>query len=339
MGLAAAPIVDRFDRRLVVLIGLIGLILGTLACALAPGYLSLIAARALAGACGGLLNSQILAIVGDVIPFERRGRAMGMVMSSFSIASVMGVPFGLWLANLMNWHLPFLALSAVTLAALVLARFWLPELSGHLGQSRPRLKVVGLVQSVLNSPNERQALAFMGLLSMSQFLVVPFVSPAMVANVGLREDQLPLIYFFGGLFTVFSSPLVGMLSDKISKTTVFTFFAFLNMIPCFLISVLTPVPLWLALTVTTAFFVCSNGRFVPATSLITAAVTSERRGGFMSLVSTVQSLAAGLATGLAGLIVTKGPSGELQNFVWAGVLSLGLGFFAIAVGRRLRAVQ
>ena len=103
-GLAAATYVDRFDRKrlLLTLYGLFAL--ATLACGLAPGYGFLMAARVAAGLFGGVLSALAQTIVADVVPFERRGRAMGIVMSSFSVSTVAGVPLGLLMSNHWGWH-------------------------------------------------------------------------------------------------------------------------------------------------------------------------------------------------------------------------------------------
>src|SRR5207247_7883616 len=119
---------DRFDRKSALLGIYSGFTLGTLFCALAPNYPLLVAARVVAGAFGGVGGALILAIVGDVIPEERRGAAMGLVMSSFSVASICGVPLGLFLASHLDWHVPFFALAGLSTRVLGAAAFVLPSL-------------------------------------------------------------------------------------------------------------------------------------------------------------------------------------------------------------------
>ena len=91
-GIAAGFFLDRFDRKTSLVCLYFGFAAGTLACGLAPTYQLLVAARAIAGAFGGVTGATILATIGDVIPEYRRGAAMGMVMSAFSVASIFGVP-------------------------------------------------------------------------------------------------------------------------------------------------------------------------------------------------------------------------------------------------------
>src|SRR5256884_8988203 len=71
VGLLAAPFIDRFDRRKLLLFAYAGFIAGTLACALSQNAAALLTARALSGAFGGLSISMIMAIIGDVVPAVR----------------------------------------------------------------------------------------------------------------------------------------------------------------------------------------------------------------------------------------------------------------------------
>ena len=115
MGVVAAWFLDRFDRKKALLCLYGGFAAGTLACALAPSFPFLVAARFLAGGFGGVATATILAIIGDAVPPARRGQAMGTLFSSFSLASIAGVPFGVFLSNHLGWHAPFFVLTGVSL--------------------------------------------------------------------------------------------------------------------------------------------------------------------------------------------------------------------------------
>jgi predicted MFS family arabinose efflux permease len=99
--------IDNFDRKKALMNMYLGFLLGTLACALSPTYTILVLSRILTGLFGGLLMALVFSIIGDVIEEKRRGTAMGYVSTSFSLASVLGVPFGLFIASFWNWHAPF----------------------------------------------------------------------------------------------------------------------------------------------------------------------------------------------------------------------------------------
>lgn len=131
-GFLSALFIDRFDRKHAMLGLYFGFTIGTLACALAPTYSLLLAARVVAGAFGGVLGALILAVIGDAIPEHRRGAATGKVMAAFSVASIAGVPVGLYLASVTSWHAPFYLLAGLSFLVLI-ASFWLlPTMRGHL---------------------------------------------------------------------------------------------------------------------------------------------------------------------------------------------------------------
>src|SRR5258706_12504183 len=161
-GIGTALFLDRFDRKRALLALYFGFAIGTFFCAVAPTYHLLVVARAVAGAFGGVAGALILAIVGDVIPEQRRGAAMGLVMSSFSVASICGVPIGLMLASTFNWHVPFFALAGLSLIVLGAAARVLPRLRGHLPEAREQNPVAQIV-AVLSHTDHQIPFTFMAL--------------------------------------------------------------------------------------------------------------------------------------------------------------------------------
>src|SRR6267142_567677 len=250
-GVASGFFLDRFDRK-VALLGLyLGFTLGTLCCALAPNYTLLVAARAITGAFGGVTGALILAIIGDVVPEQRRGAAMGLVMSAFSVASICGVPLGLMLASNINWHVPFFVLAGLSMVILLAAARALPRLRGHLrnaGEDHP----VARMLAVLAHPDHQVAFVFMALLTFTGFIIFPIMANYMVMNVGLSEQQLPLIYLAGGLCTVFSLNWIGKWADRDGKLRVFTFMSLSAIIPIVALTNLPRVPLAAAIATSTA---------------------------------------------------------------------------------------
>lgn len=334
-GFFTAFIIDRFDRKRFLQMLYAGFLLGTFACGLAPGYYTLLAARIFTGLFGGVLGAVILAIIGDVIPFERRGQAMGFVMAAFSIASVFGVPFGLYIATNLTWHAPFLFLGVLAMPVSFLIWKFVPSMNKHVATGDP-LSVKQVITNITSNANQRKALTLMMVLMFGHFSIIPFLSPYMVANVGFTEHQLTYIYFFGGAFNIVASPLIGKLTDKVGKRIVFQWFVLINCIPVFFITHLWQVPLWVALSITTFFFIMSGGRFIPAQAMVTATVDPKNRGSFMSIVSSMQQLCAGLAAYIAGLIIVKQPDGSLQNYNWVGIISIVSALFTIYLVTRIR---
>lgn len=337
-GFLSALFIDRFDRKHAILALYLGFTIGTLACALAPTFSMLLLARIVAGGFGGVLGALVLAVIGDAIPEERRGAATGKVMAAFSVASIAGIPIGLYLASETSWHAPFYLLAALSFLILVGAVKFLPEMRGHLTNG-VRLNPFSVLKEILQKRNLQWAMALMVTLTMAGFLVVPFLSPFMVANVGFGEAQLSYIYLFGGLATVFTSQWAGRLADKYGKAKIFSYAAFLSLIPIILITNLPPVPHYIALMVSTLFFILFGARFVPAMALITSSVEPKLRGSFMSINSCVQQASAGVAALISGMIVQESATGQLLYFHWDGYLACAITLLAIWTVRYLKPVS
>jgi predicted MFS family arabinose efflux permease len=321
-ALLCAFYIDRFDRRKALLFLYFGFVVATLLCALAPGYHMLLAARVVAGAFGGVAGAAVYSIVADVIPESRRGTAMGTIMIAFPISSVIGVPFGLTLANWFDWRAPFLMLTLISAAVLVAAWKIVPRLRGHVAEARAASPLRQSL-ALFADTNHRRAFALMAVLIFGGFSVIPFISPYAVANVGLKETDLPWLYLWGGLATVFSSRLIGRLSDIRGKRETFTLIAAISILPLLITTNLPPVPVWMAVLASVVFMVFVSGRFVPAMAIVTAAAQPAQRGSFMSFNSAIQQLAMGAASLTSGVIIGQDAAGRLTGYWIAGLIAVG----------------
>ena len=131
-GVLYGVIADRFARKTLLQFCFVGFMGGTLLCALSTGFETLLVGRIVAGCFGGVLNGIVFAMVTDLIPFQRRGAAMGVVMSSFSIASVIGVPIGLALANRFGWEISFLFIVLTSFPIWIASFLVFPKLDSHI---------------------------------------------------------------------------------------------------------------------------------------------------------------------------------------------------------------
>lgn len=336
-GLVTATFIDRFDRKRILTVAYTMFTIGTLGNALAPTYELLLFARIFTGAFGGILGAQVLSIIGDVIPLERRGKAMGFIMAAFSVASIVGVPTGLYIADKTSWHAPFFLLGGLAAIVSVLIYTKIPSLKGHI-DTEGKPKIFQAFERIINNPLQRKGLLFFSLLVLGQFTVVPFITPYMINNVGFSQSQIPLIYLVGGSLTVFSSPIVGRLVDKFGRQKVFTIMALISITPLFLLTNLPPVEIAVALVVTGSLFIFISGRMIPANTIMTSLVKPQNRGSFMNVHMAITHVTMGLAATTAG-IITKDSNGELHNFNYVGYLAITASVIAIFLVRRLKAVS
>jgi predicted MFS family arabinose efflux permease len=339
VGFLFAFVADRFDRKSVLLFSFLCFTAGTISCGFANSYGFLLAARIFTGAFGGVMNALVYSIIADAFPFERRGAAMGVVMASFSFAAAIGVPLGLFLASLADWHLPFHALGGAGILISIGIYLYIPALRAHIGKGAEDERIFDFLLNIGRTKNLLKALLFMFLMVMGQFVVIPFISPYMVSNMGISEKELTYVYLLGGGATFFTNPWIGRLSDKYGKPKVFTILALLSVIPLFIVTNVQETALWIVLLVSVFFFVTISGRVVPGMTMITSAVEPQHRGSFMSINSAVQQFSSAGAAMIGGMIVMTDASGKLLNYQYAGYLAIAATLLCVVVSRRLKAVE
>jgi DHA1 family inner membrane transport protein len=337
-GIFASLFVDRFARRTAFLAIYAGFLAGTLACGLAPTYEWLLAARVLTGAFGGVLGGMAMAIVGDVFPEHRRGRATGALMSAFALASVVGVPVGLTLGQQFGWHAPFLTLALLGVPIIFVAAKALPRLDAHLNADRPHEHSFARLKATFTEPNHLRAFAMTTSVMFGAFTVVPFLSPYLVSNVGIPESKLAVVYIVGGVLTLVGSPIAGRLADRFGKLRVYRIIAPLFAVVLVAATNLPPVSLTMAALVMAALMVCNAGRMVPAMAMITSSVVPERRGGFLGANSAIQHIAAGVGASVGGLILTTAADGTMENYPLVGLLGVAATLLSLWLAGRIRIV-
>jgi predicted MFS family arabinose efflux permease len=335
VGFFGALYADHFDRKKFLIFNFTGFIIGTFMCAIAGGFHSLLIARIIAGAFGGILNACVLSLVADLIPFARRGKAMGVVMSSFSIASVMGIPVGLWVANKFHWHAAFYLICILSLIFWIGSFIFLPSVK----VDGPKLGFVDNLKKfkvIIKNFDYLQCFTLTSVLGFGVFMTIPFIAPYMVKNVGLLESELPLIYLFGGAFTIISARLIGRLSDTQGSYKMFKILAIISCFPLIALTNLPQSPLWVALLVSTLFTMIGSGRFIPAMTLISAVSRPGDRGTFMSLENATRQFATGIASQLAGLIIGTTSAGLLTNFPIVGIVGVVTTILGIYIAFKIK---
>ncbi len=336
-GFTAAFIVDRFDRKKVLLVSYIGFIVGTLACGIAPTYGLLLGSRILAGLFGGIIGAQVLSIIADLFVYERRGTAMGAVMSAFAVASTLGVPFSLYLTHLFNfnWHVPFLLVGGIGIVLIPLIYKFIPGMSTHLKSAGNRESTWRVLGKVFESPAQQQALLFSGLLMMGHFLIIPFLNPYLEFNKGFSKDLTPMVYLVGGISSFAAAILLGRFSDKKGKLPVFSISVFFSLFMVLVITNMPDVHFSIVLAFFAVWFILATGRAVTAQAMVSEVVKTEQRGSFMSFNGSMQQLGTFIASMAAGVIVLKDNTGKIQRFDWLGYLSIAVLLMSLVLGRIL----
>lgn len=351
-GFACAFFIDRFDRRSALTVCLLGLTIGTLLATRATSLDTLRLARVVAGAFGGPASSIALSIVADVIPQERRGRALGLVMTAFSIASVLGVPIGLMLAEAGGWQLPFYAVGVLGALTALMASVLLPKLRFHLQEEpvwdgegyRPRPvrpTPINVMRQVLADSKAIASYGTTATANLAMFLVIPSIAAYVVGNLNYPRANLPILYACGGIASFLTIRPFGRLVDKYGAFRIGTIGTVCSMAVTLLgfgQTYLLPHPALIFVL----FLTFSGMRNVAVGTQSTKVPSPSTRAGFMSMQSVVQHLAAGLGAQLATLFLSS--SGDqligMDHIAWLSVSVLSLIPFLLRfVEVRLKASQ
>jgi len=334
-GIVGARFLDRFDRRIALAVAMLGLAGSTALGGLSVGLYSLLGARLLAGAFGGPATSVALAIVADVVPPAERGKAVGTVMSAFSLASVLGVPAGLRMSQWMDWRAPFFGVARLGLVLTAVAFRLMPSLRGHIrpagtaGSGPGRLTFDTLVGATL---------ANMVCCMVGVFAIVPNISTFLQRNIGYPRESLDAIYLVGGLASFFANRAVGALVDRFGATKLVVagtgifgtalYFGFIDAVGADHVIYVFPL-LMLSATV----------RGVPINTLASRVPAPTERARFMSALSATQHLSSAAGALLASLVLDDDASGRLFGMgevaLAAIVVSLAVPFFTWFIERRV----
>ena len=318
-GLLTAGFADRFDRKKLLLVFYSGFLVGTLLCGLAYTYPMLLLARMITGLFAGVVGSVSLAIVTDLFPLHMRGRVMGIIQTAFSVSSVLGIPLALVLSTHWGWNTPFFMIVVVSALVGGFIHTYLRPVDEHLKHHPDRSPLHHLLQTVSNR-RYIQGFVTTGLLSVGGFMLMPFMSVFTVHNIGLPLEQLPLVYMITGMFSIVAGPLIGRASDAIGSLKVFAFGCVLTIGMVLIYTHLHATPLWMLCVVMVVLQVGIFSRIISSSALLSALPAAADRGSYMSISSSLQQVAGGVASVIAGLIVVEAPGGELLHFDILGYL-------------------
>ena len=321
-GFVTAGFADRFDRKKILLFFYAGFLLGTLWCGLAPNYELLLAARVFTGVFGGVIGSVVLAIATDLFDISLRGRVMGLIQTAFAASQVLGLPMGLFLSNRWDWHAPFIVLAGLGLVGLVIISMKLKPVDAHLGKPQEHSPFMHLWHTI-TEPRHLLAFLTVTLLATGGFMLMPFSSAFLVHNLGIDLAHLPAIYFFTGICTIVFGPLIGKAADKIGKLQVFMFGSLLTMSMILIYTHLGVTSLPVVVLVNVVMFVGIFSRMIPFQALSSQVPEPTKRGAYNAISSSIQQVSGGIASVVAGHIVTLGADGRIEHFPLVGYVVCG----------------
>jgi len=328
-GILTAGFADRFDRKKLLLFFYIGFIAGTFLCSMARSYETMLAARIVTGLFGGVIGSTCMAIITDLFDIHHRGRVMGFVQMGFGASQVLGIPLGLYVANHWGWPAPFVMVGLLSGLTAVLIVMKLKPVTAHLSNQIDRSALSHLWHTFAKR-NYRIGFMATALLSIGGFMMMPFGSAFAINNLKITQQQLPMLFMVAGCTSLIVMPLAGKLSDKFDKFTIFAIATVFMMVIVVLYTNLSVSPLWLVMIFNVLMMIGILSRMVPACALTTAIPDMQDRGAFMSINSSVQQVAGGVAAAVGGMIVVqKDKFSPLEHYNTVGYVMVGISLVGV----------
>lgn len=303
-GFLTAGFADSFDRKKLLLFFYIGFIVGTLFCGLANTYPLLIAARVFTGVFGGVIGSISMAIVSDLFTLEQRGRVMGFMQMGFGASQVLGIPISLYIANRWGWQSPFFMIVVLAFIIWLVLTVKLKPITKHLEVKNKDNALKHLIHTI-SQKNYRIGFLATALMSLGGFMIMPWGSVYAINNLNVTEAQLPLLFMISGVATLIIMPIIGKLSDIIDKFKLFTIASAWMIMVVLIYANLVPVPFWIVVILNVMMMMGVMARMIPSVALVSALPELRDRGAFMSINSSLQQLAGGIAAAIGGMIVVQ----------------------------------
>ena len=328
-GILTAGFADRFDRKKLLLFFYVGFIGGTLFCGLAESYPQLLAARIVTGLFGGVIGSISMAIVTDLFIIEKRGRVIGYLQMGFGASQVLGIPISLYIANYWGWASPFFMIVVLASGIWLFIQLKLKPVNEHLKIKSER-NAFSHLWHTLSQKKYRIGFLATSFLSLGGFMMMPWGSAFAINNLQVSTQQLPILYMVSGITALMIMPIIGKLSDRYDKFTIFTIASILLSIVVIIYTNLGPVAFWIVIVMNLGFMVGIMSRMVPAVAMSSALPEKQDRGAFMGINASLQQFAGGLAAAFGGLvIVQKDKFSPLEHYDTLGYIIVFLSIVSV----------
>ena len=242
----------------------------------------------------------------------------------FGLSQILGIPISLYIAAQSNWQMPFYMIVVLSLTMLVLILFGLKPVRAHLDKKTEHSAFKHLLTTVRNR-NYRIGFMATAFMSLGGYFMMPWGSAFAVNNVGITQKELPLLFMIVGVSTFMIMPLIGWLADKVNKFQLFMT-ASVIMIGAVLVYVRLGESSFFVLVLVNIFMMGGiMARMVPSQALTSSVPELHDRGAFMSINSSLQQIAGGIAAIIGGKIVWQAsPSSPLMNFDVLGFVVVGV---------------
>jgi predicted MFS family arabinose efflux permease len=276
-----------------------------------------------------------MAIVADLFSLQQRGRVMGFIQMGFGASQILGIPIGLYLANAWGWHAPFIWVAGMAAVIALIIAVKLKPITKHLEIQSDKSAFKHLMHTIAKK-DYRVGFTATALLSIGGFMMMPFGSAFAINNLHITENQLPMVFMITGIAILIVMPLIGKLSDRIDKYKIFVFGSLWTIVMVTVYTNLGVTPFAVVAVLNVLMMMGIMGRMVPSTALVTAIPDMQDRGAFMSINSSLQQIAGGIAAAFAGkIVVQKDKWSPLEHYDTLGIIMVCISIISIILMYRV----
>ena len=302
----------QMERKRALLLLMAVFTLGNTACALAPSYSLLFAARVLTALCHGAFFGIGSIVAANMVAQKKRSQAIALMFSGLTLANVLGVPAGTALGQAFGWRASFWAIVPIGVAALLAILLLVPTQTLEHTHLLRELRL-------LRDPQVLMVLALSTLSSVSMFCVLTYIAPMLEQVTGISPHAVTLVLLVFGIGITIGNLAGGWLSDWRQMPSVIGLMSLLmgSLIALFFVEQ-HPLP-----TVITLLF---WGMLAFAAGAPLQARVVEKAHG-ANLAATLNqgafNLGNALGASLGGLILSTG--GGYRSLPWASTAVTGIG--------------
>jgi predicted MFS family arabinose efflux permease len=300
---AAGPLSDHYGRRRFLLAGVLVFGVASWLSARSQSFPELMLARALTGLAAGTISTCSIAFAGDWFAYAVRGRAIGLVSSSYFAAPIVGVPLAAQIADRFGWQRTFLFFAALAFA-IACVSLGLPREPARSQPSSQKLRdAAEAMHSFLVRRDTVAALGIAFLVSGGLVGFITYIGQWLNNRFDVPTRTIGWVFMLGGLVAVAGAPLGGILSDRWGKRAVSIASNVLLAVSVALVPFLRW-GIWLLVVFATTSLGAAF-RQGPLTALMTEMVPAARRGTFIALRNISSQLGIGAVALVGGMLYQR----------------------------------
>jgi predicted MFS family arabinose efflux permease len=319
-ALIAGPLSDGWNRRTVLLSGLLGFSVSTILCGFADSFWTMCLFRFLAGVSAAFTAPQVWASIPAIMPASKVSKTMGIAFAGLAASQALGVPIGSWLA-VAHWSVPFWTIGIASLLLIAVAFNSLPDMKPS---TRERTSILRRYVPLITSGKARSGFVAYLLLHLGSGTAFAFVGKWMADRFELPIGQIGTVMMFLGFGTLLGSMISSYATRKLGHTNAVAAGMSLLVVLYTVIPHLTNLPI---MTIVYLIIFTTLGIIFPIVMGALTSLNASIRGTISSLANSTMNGANTLGAWIAGLLYVQFGGYSSIGIFAAICLALSLGTF------------